>query len=205
MKGNDKVNLDNIVKSISKPDVILLIIMVGILIVNKIFFKLNYFSVGDIIKGHFMCFKGMNGKYLLIPILNNISMPIILAIFAAYMNEVNEQLIDLITVIVSIITAMLFSLLTMVIDMKANIKRDENYYSKEASISNKALIQTYQTIMYEILISVVLLIFCLYNAFSDNFGLIQSFIIYFLSFSLILNLLMIMKRIYKVIDIDLKK
>lgn len=199
------MNFDCIIKNIIKPDILLIIILAIMICVNKLFFRLNYFSVGEIIKGHFDCFRGYDNKILIIPLINNIFIPLLLAGAAAFTKEINDSLINLITIIVSIITAMLFTLLSMVIEMKSNIKKDPNYYSREASISKKALIQTYSTIMYEILISVMLLIFCLYNAFTNDFSIIKSYIIYFLSFSLILNLLMVIKRIYKVIDIDIKK
>lgn len=59
--------------------------------------------------------------------------------------------------------------------------------------------------MFEILVAVILLILCLFNVFTSKFGFIQSFLIYSLTFLLIINLLMIIKRIFRVIDTDMKK
>ncbi len=100
---------------------------------------------------------------------------------------------------------MLFTLLAMIIDMKSKIRSDPNYYRVEAELSKQSLIETYYTVMFEILVAVILLILCLFNVFTSKFGFIQSFLIYSLTFLLIINLLMIIKRIFRVIDTDMKK
>ena len=93
----------------------------------------------------------------------------------------------------------------MVIDMKAKIKQNPEYFSKEAEVSEKALLETYYTIMFEILISIILLLFCFFNCFSKKYGSIQSFLIYSLTYMLVINLMMIIKRMFRVIDTDMKK
>lgn len=55
----------------------------------------------------------------------------------AGMKSINDASINIITVIVSILTAMLFTMLTMVIDMNGKIKENPDYYSKEAEISKR--------------------------------------------------------------------
>ena len=89
--------------------------------------------------------------------------------------------------------------------MKSKIRSDPNYYRVEAELSKQSLIETYYTVMFEILVAVILLILCLFNVFTSKFGFIQSFLIYSLTFLLIINLLMIIKRIFRVIDTDMKK
>lgn len=100
---------------------------------------------------------------------------------------------------------MLFVLLEVVIDMKSKINDNPSYYSTEDKISKKALIETYYTVMFEILISVILLVLCFFNIFTGLFNFVQSFVICGLSFLLIINLLMIIKRIFRVIDTDMNK
>ena len=64
---------------------------------------------------------------------------------------------------------MLFTMLTMVIDMNGKIKENPDYYSKEAEISKKALSETYYTIMFEILVSIVLLLCgCMWYSITDK-------------------------------------
>ncbi len=75
--------------------------------------------------------------------------------------------------------------------------------NNEALISRKLLQPVYYTIMFEILISVIILLFCFINLFSLVFTKIESFIIYYLTFVVITNLLIILKRTFKVIDTDM--
>ena len=124
---------------------------------------------------------------------------------AAVIKIIDSSTVNIITIIVSVITSMLFTLLAMIIDMKSKIKNDPNYYRAEAELSKQSLIETYYTVMFEILVAVILLILCLFNVFTSKFGFTQSLLIYSLTFILIINLLMIIKRIFRVIDTDMKK
>lgn len=197
--------MQDILKTILEPQNIMWIAILLILIISKFGFGLNYISVIDVIKNHLNCFRSTKGKLLLIPVIDYIVLPFFMGIATTKTKEIDDNAINIITIIVSILTAMLFTLLTMIIDMKGKIKKDPEYYSTEADISKKALLETYYTVMFEILISVVLLILCFFNCFTKIFGSVQSFLIYSLTYMLIVNLLMIIKRIFRVIDIDMKK
>lgn len=188
-----------------EPQNIMWIVIALILIISKFGFKLNYISVVDIIENHLNCFKNSKGKILIVPIVNNMILPFLMGMATTLLEIINNDAINIITVIVSILTAMLFTLLTMVIDMKAKIKQNPEYFSKEAEVSEKALLETYYTIMFEILISIILLLFCFFNCFSKKYGSIQSFLIYSLTYMLVINLMMIIKRMFRVIDTDMKK
>lgn len=190
---------------IAKPDIIIFIVVLIIVGVSKFGFGIQYISVKDIVTNHINCFKGKKGNILIVPLINYFGVPILLAAATLIIKEIDDSTINIITIIISILTAMLFTLLTVVIDMKSKIKDNPKYYSNEANISNIALIETYYTVMFEILISIILLILCLFNAFTEAFTMIQSYIIYLLTYILIINLLMIIKRIFKVIDFDMKK
>lgn len=187
------------------PEYVMWIIIFVILFVGRFGFGLDYISVIDIVKNHLLCFKNQNGKWLIVPIVNYMILPFFMGIATAVMKEIDSATINIITIIVSILTAMLFTILTVVIDMKAKIKGNPQYYSTEAEISKRSLIETYYTVMFEILISIVLLIVCFVNCFLQSFGVIRSFIIYSLTYMLIINLFMIVKRIFRVIDTDMNK
>lgn len=197
--------MQDILKTILEPQNIMWIAILLVLIISKFGFGLNYISVMDVVKNHLNCFRSTKGKLLLIPTIDYIVLPFFMGVATTKMKEIDDSTINIITIIVSILTAMLFTLLTMVIDMKGKIKKDPKYYSTEADISKRALLETYYTVMFEILISVVLLILCFFNCFTKEFGSVQSFLIYSLTYMLIINLLMIIKRIFRVIDIDMKK
>ena len=188
-----------------EPQVIIWVVILSVLVMSKAGIGLDYISVSDIIKNHLNCFKNKEGKILVIPVFDYIVLPFFIGIATAKMKKIDSASINIITVIVSILTAMLFTMLTMIIDMNGKIKENPKYYSKEAEISKKALRETYYTIMFEILISIILLLLCFFNCFTKKFGNIQSFLIYSLVYLLIINLLMIIKRVFRVIDIDMGK
>lgn len=193
--------LDNLLE----PQIIMWIVIVLILLFSKLGFGLNYISVIDIMKNHLNCFRGNKGKILIIPIIDYIVLPFFMGAATTVMKQINADAINIITIIVSILTAMLFTLLTVVIEMKAKIKQNPEYFSKEADVSKIALLETYYTIMFEILISIILLMFCFFSCFSEKYGKVQSFLIYSLTYMLVINLMMIIKRIFRVIDTDMKK
>jgi hypothetical protein len=188
-----------------EPQVVMWILIGLIVIISKFGVGLNYISVMDIIKNHMNCFRNKTGKILIIPIINYIILPFVMGAATMEIKEINDKSINIITIIISVLTAMLFTLLTMIIDMKAKINENPNYYSMEAEMSQKSLLETYYTVMFEILISIVLLILCLFNCFSKKYGSLQSFLIYSLTYLLIINLLMIIKRMFRVIDTEMKK
>ena len=198
--------LDKIVKLILKPEIIVWIAVIIFYGVSKIGFKLNYLSVSDIVKNHINCFRSETSKKLMVvPIVNYCIIPFLLGASAASIKTLDESIINIVTIIVSILTAMFFTLLSVIIEMKAKIKSNPDYYRTEAEISKKSLIETYYTVMFEILVSIILLVLCLFFVFTKVFGKIQSFLVYSMMFLLIINLLMIIKRIFRVIDTDMKK
>ena len=188
-----------------EPQGIMWTVIIILLVGSKVGIRLDYISVIDIIKNHLNCFRNKEGKILIIPVLDYIILPFFMGAATVNLKKINDTSINIITVIVSILTAMLFTMLTMIIDMNGKIKENPKYYSKEAEISKKVLLETYYTIMFEILISIVLLLLCFFNCFTKKFGNIQSFLIYSLMYLLIINLLMIIKRVFRVIDTDMRK
>lgn len=197
--------MHKIIKFILEPQNIMWIAIVLILIISKFGVGISYISVYDIVKNHLDCFRNRNGKLLVIPVVNYLILPFFMGAATITIKEIDSNTINIITIIISILTAMLFTALTMVIDMKAKIKNNPEYFSTEAEISKGALLETYYTIMFEILVSVILLIMCFFNCFTSAYGKIQSFLIYSLTYMLIINLLMIIKRIFRIIDTDMKK
>ena len=58
--------------------------------------------------------------------------------------------------------------------------------------------------MFEILISVLILMMCFIELFAKQYTNIGSIIIYYLTFILLINLFIILKRIYNIIKRDLE-
>lgn len=142
---------------------------------------------------------------MIAPLLNYMILPILLAGIIARENPISETIQNILTVLISILTSMLFALLTTIIQMKAKIKEDLDYYSIEANTSKQALIETYYIVMFEITMCVSVLILCLVNLFTGQLSWVFSFLIYACSFLVIFNLLVVVKRIFRVIDTDMNK
>lgn len=183
----------------------LVCVIVIIWLFNNCILKVKYTSLNSVFKNYLACFKDERGKILIIPLINYLILPIVLAFIVTREKTIDSNIIEIITIIVSILTSMLFTLLSVIIEMKAKVKENPNYYSIEARTSKRALIETYYIVMFEITISVFVLILCLINTFINSFDHIQSFLIYSCSFILICNLLTIVKRIFKVIDTEICK
>lgn len=168
--------MDKIIENITEPQYVMWIFIAIIVIISKFCIGLNYISVLDIISNHLNCFRNQKGKLLIAPVIDYLVLPFFMGAATAGMKSINDASINIITVIVSILTAMLFTMLTMVIDMNGKIKENPDYYSKEAEISKKALSETYYTIMFEILVSIVLLLLCFFNCFSKNMDMYKAFL-----------------------------
>lgn len=187
------------------PQNIIWAIILFILIIGKINFGLNYISVIDIIKNHYTCFRNTKGKILIVPVIIYSLVPFLMGYATTLVKVIDSDTINMVTVIISILTTALFTLLSMIIDMNRKTKKDTDRSSSEAKVLREALIETYYTVMFEILIGVMLLILCFLSCFTQEFGNVYSFAIYSLTYLLIINLLMILKRISKVINFDMKK
>ncbi len=193
-------------KIIEYPEILLLGVAVSVFLLSKLGGRLNYLSVWDVVMNHINCFRNpVTNNLLIIPIISYFLCPFILGAVAALIKAIDSSVVNMITIIVSILTSMFFTLLGILIDMKSKINRDKNYFSAEANISKKSVIETYYAVMFEILVSIMLLILCFFNAFTNRFNYAQSVMIYSLTFLLITNLLMIIKRIFKVINTDMQK
>ncbi len=191
---------------IKRPEIWVWIVVAVIYILSKYGFGLDYLSIDDIVKNHINCFRNSNtNKIMIVPVINYCAVPFLLGVSAAMIKSIDSSIVNIITIIVSILTSMLFTLLAMIIDMKSKINDNPKYFRTEAELSKKSLVETYYTVMFEILISIILLVLCLFNVFTNKFGFIQSFLIYSLTFLLIINLLMIIKRIFRVINTDMSK
>lgn len=130
--------------------------------------------------------------------------PLLLDVGILQIREIDDSAINIITIIISILTSMFFTLLTLILDMRERVKGNPRYNAADAAISSKILREMYYAIMFEVLVSTVILVLCFIELFAQKFTKIESFVIYYLTFVMLINLFMILKRIFKVIDKDLK-
>lgn len=174
------------------------------LFIGRFIFKQTYLNCFEIIKKHMECFEKNNGRISLLSIFMYFVIPCFIAIALVKIRNIDEEVINILTIIVSVLTSMFFTLLTLILDMREKVRGNSLYNAGDAALSLKLLKDTYYSIMFEILVSVVILIICFTELFSKQFHWIWGFLIYYLSFVLLMNLFMILKRIYKVINKDLE-
>ena len=151
------------------------------------------------------CFKKPNGTISWISIFLYFGLPILISIALLRIREIDEDVINMLTIIVSILTSMFFTLLTLILDMRGKVKDNRSYDGGDADLSRKILKETYYSIMFEILVSVTILIICFVELSAKNFNCLCSFSIYYLSFVILTNMFMILKPIYKGIDKDIER
>jgi len=181
----------------------LLIISGLLLLVGRLVFKKKYLNCMIIIKKHMECLKKQNGDYSIISIGIYFGIPFLIALSLVQIQEIDSDVINMLTIIVSILTSMFFTMLTLTLDMRKKVLSNENYNANNASVSAKVLKETYYTIMFEILLSIAILIMCFIEMFSNKFSKYTSVVIYYLTFVLLFNLFMVLKRIFNVINNDL--
>ena len=75
---------------------------------------------------------------------------------------------------------MLFTMLTMILDMKTKIDSDTSLPSRDAMLSAKLLKEVYYSIMFEIFISILVLTACFIELFSKKYSIISSVFIYYM-------------------------
>lgn len=182
----------------------LMIVSLIFLVVGRLFFRKTYLDCTVIIRKHLECFKNVHGKYSIVSIILYFGVPYFMAALLVQIRGIDGDVINIVTIIISILTSMLFTMLTLILDMRKSILFDEKYDANNASTSAKLLKETYYSIMFEILVSIIILIMCFIEIFSKKYSFLSSVIIYYLTFVLLTNLFMILKRIFNVIDNDIK-
>ena len=190
--------IGRIVQIIFKPSTILFGVFLFAL-VGRFVFNKRSMNCLDIILKYSLCFRKKSGKISILSILLYFIMPLFLALAVAQIRIIDEQAINIVTIIVSILTSMFFTLLTLVIDLKSRCKDETEKNANIAFINCEVLKEIYYSIMFEILISITVLIMCFVNLFSAEFSMLQSVVIYYLVFLILVNLFVVLKRIFKVI------
>lgn len=188
-----------IVELLTSPSV-LIIISIAILAIGKFFFNIRNGRCLDILKNHLNCFRKADGRIFKIAIVLYFGIPMLMAIALAMIQKIDDDAINIITIIISILTSMFFTVLALVLDIKAKIKENTCYSASDAKIISDVLKDTYYSIMFEILVSIMLLIFCFLDLFASKFTVLESVIVYYMTLIVLANLFIVLKRIFKVLE-----
>ena len=160
----------------------------------------NYINVKNILNKHCDIFRSKSTNRLLKgQIIVFFGVPMLLSVATVLINPIDDDFLDLILLIVTILISMFFAMLSIIIAISDNEKT-----------KNKKLIkQTCDNINFENLVCILLLIICLiYNISPDlDISLIYfviDIVIYYLLYCLLLNMFVVIKRISSIINNNTK-
>ena len=161
--------------------------------------RITFFDFSDIIKKYLSCFKKAMFSNVIMKIMIYV-IPFFLACIAVKSNKINDSTINIITIIISVLTGLFFMLVEVLIDLsdknKNNTSIDANRHDHIKSLIN----ETFYIVMYEIMNSIIILLFCFMTIFSKKYGGLDSFAIYYSSIVLILNLFIVLNRMFALVN-----
>lgn len=190
-------NIEKVIETLVNP-IVLVVFLTIVMLIGRFLFGKRTIDCTSIVERHISCILNeKHGKYVFILFF---VVPLILSLALAKISIINDNAINIITVIISILTSMFFTLLTLVLDMKTRIREDKTKSASDAAIMANILKETYYSIMFEILVCVLLLICCFLNIFSSKYSYGESVLIYYMALVILMNLFMILKRIFKTIE-----
>ncbi|MBQ3307035.1 MAG: hypothetical protein IJG68_02455 [Bacilli bacterium] len=169
-------------------NILLVLVVLGLLFMLFSFsVKLgNFVDIRDIIKKHLSFFKSNKLQFISIYIVT-----IVFSLYIGTIHTINKELLDNMIIILSILISMFFAVLSILCSIDSKNKND---------IYKQLLNETYTSTVFEIIICIVLLLISfaalfMGKGFNTIIDIIASDIIYYLTFVLILNIFVIIKRI----------
>ena len=169
-------------------NILLVLVVLGLLFMLLSFsVKLgNFVDIRDIIKKHLSFFRSNKLQFISI-----YTVPIIFSLYIGTIHTINKELLDNLIIILSILISMFFAVLSILCSIDSKNKND---------IYKQLLNETYTSTVFEIIICIVLLLISfaalfMGKGFNKIIDTIASDIIYYLTFVLILNIFVIIKRI----------
>lgn len=186
------------------PGMISMIATIVFLIILRCL-KIKYLDFINIVIRFFMDFESRKAK--IAAVLFSIILPIILSFGITSVEKLNNDSLNVITLIVSILTGMLFSLISIIIDVDDKIDEDSDLDSTKYANMKKNNSKMFHAIMFEILVSILLLIVCFTSVLSgvEKISKIDCYIIYYFLFVLIVNLFMVLKASSELVENILSK
>ena len=158
--------------------------------------KIDYMNISRIIKNHISNFQDDNDKIPIIVLILYFFMPLALSWSCINIKVINNEIVGNITVMLSIITAMLFTLLPMLMELRYKMNDRVKDNPSKLRESKMLVTETVDSIMFEVLIAVILLILSFTLTFPGMNNKVVSCIVYYLLFMFLMNLMIVLKRFY---------
>lgn len=175
------------------------IVVLFIILISLVTVSFKYFSLQGYLKNHLGIFQSKNKFNYIYFLLFSFIIPGCLSWLASANMEIDNEVINLIAVVLSILTTMLFTMLALLFDKGKEIANNGHNSKSRNLIIFNVVKETYYAIMYNIFVSCVLLIL-LFIFFSIKSKIYLIYLVFFLLFSFILNLILILSNIYKIFE-----
>ena len=162
------------------------ILAIVILLIAALQKNNNFFNIRDILKKHFDIF-GDN----ILAIITFFVVPLLLAIGIAKEKIVTKEILDIVSLIITIFLSFFFALMGV---LTANDKEE-----KKKTVVN----ETFNTVVFECTLSIILLLIIFIMIFCGSYEwniytFMMSLIIYYLFFTITINIFIIIKRISRI-------
>ena len=160
----------------------------------------NYIDIRNIIANYYLIFDGSIIQKLFFTIT-----PLFFAIGFTLAQTVTKDIYDCLNIVFSIFVAMFFSILSILLSILSKDGKDGKKEIKQNKEYLKLIEESNDTVIFEILLSVVLLfIILIYSLLSEDANniikVIFSVIIYYLTVSVLLNIFILIKRLKSIFD-----
>ena len=156
----------------------------------------NFFDVRKIFKQHFEVLNGNKFQIILFYIT-----PLLLAMGIVKLKVIDKDIINNMNIVISIFISMFFAMLSILCSFQLN----ESHEESTKKLYNQLLKETFNSILFESCLCIILLSLTIVELFIDSFALnwhifIASTIIYYLLLVIVFNIFIILKRIKKLFD-----
>lgn len=175
-----------------------------IAVLCMVLFDSKYWNCFQIIKNQMKCFKDKtSGKMLKVPFFIAFVLPVFLAFATEWKVGITENIVNILTVIISVLMGVFLASTPMLVDIKKTVEQEKRP-AWEVNLINVLLKEIHYIIMFQVLICTVILILCFFSAFSGVYLRFVSFLIYYLSYVMLLNIFMLLKRLNAVFGKELE-
>ncbi|MEZ7500788.1 hypothetical protein QO200_18900 [Flavobacterium sp. Arc3] len=180
-------------------------------------------NIRRVFEGHFMSFKGKNGKINRAEKFSYLYLPILFSIFLGVFCPLNDGLKNIISICISILIGLLFNLLILVLT-NINTEKFINHSASDRLIRVSLIKETFYNVCFSVVISIITLInlFLIdvlkfpkgFNDFlfiifkkniDDYFQTLLQIVLYFTFIQTFLVLFMIIKRIEKLFSVEIEQ
>jgi hypothetical protein len=153
----------------------------------------NFFDIRSVFKGHFKIFINNKFQFAIFFLL-----PLMLALAIIKIKLIDKDIVNNINIVLAIFISMFFAMLGILCSLPKKDSHKENGY-------NKLLKETFNTIIFECVLCITILIISFVQLFIDDYGfnnklIIVSLIVYYLILVVVLNIFMVIKRLKKLFD-----